>query len=443
MNPLHQDFLAKPVHQPKDSLFSSSSGYTNYRGLINLCYTILFLSNFRVALENILKYGILVDPMRVIIDYFTIGNIIPTFYLLIILNAFILFAYIIELFLTKYFLKFSHLFTLIGSYVTILLTIPPIVFHCYEFNPIAGSSCCLYYTVVFLKLISYHMVNYWHRQYNVRSKKEDNNNLTSDGNNGEIQSSSSPLVEYPNNLTLWNLYYFIFAPTLCYELNFPRTKRIRKSFLIKRLLEIFFLVQIEIALIQQWMVPAIQNSLEPFMEMSYTKMLERLLKLAVPNHLCWLIFFYLVYHSYLNLLGEILCFADREFYKDWWNSDSIEYFWRTWNTPTHRWCVRHLYLPLVVSLKMNTVKASAIVFLASAFFHEYLVSVPLNMYRIWAFAGMAFQIPLALLVQRLPKKVANYAMWLSLIIGQPLCILMYYHDYYVIHVVNAVKQVSN
>ena len=132
--------------------------------------------------------------MRVIINYFTISNIIPTFYLLIILNAFILFAFIIELFLTKYLLKFSHLFTLIGLYLTVLLTIPPIVFHCYEFNPIAGSTCCLYYTVVFLKLVSYHMANYWHRENNVQSKKEDNNNITTNENDigiSHITSSSS------------------------------------------------------------------------------------------------------------------------------------------------------------------------------------------------------------------------------------------------------------
>ena len=34
-----------------------------------------------------------------------------------------------------------------------------------------------------------------------------------------------------------DLYYFIFAPTLCYELNYPRSERIRKRFLLRRLAE--------------------------------------------------------------------------------------------------------------------------------------------------------------------------------------------------------------
>ncbi len=34
-----------------------------------------------------------------------------------------------------------------------------------------------------------------------------------------------------------DLMYFLCAPTLCYELNFPRTKRIRKIFVLRRTLE--------------------------------------------------------------------------------------------------------------------------------------------------------------------------------------------------------------
>lgn len=34
-----------------------------------------------------------------------------------------------------------------------------------------------------------------------------------------------------------DMYYFVFAPTLCYQLNFPRSPRIRKRFLMRRLFE--------------------------------------------------------------------------------------------------------------------------------------------------------------------------------------------------------------
>ncbi|XP_031465321.1 diacylglycerol O-acyltransferase 1 [Phasianus colchicus] len=73
------------------------------------------------------------------------------------------------------------------------------------------------------------------------------------------------------------------------------------------------------------------------------------------------------------------------------NSESVTYFWQNWNIPVHKWCLRHFYKPM---LKRGVSKwtAQTAVFLASAFFHEYLVSVPLKMFRLWAFMGMAAQV---------------------------------------------------
>lgn len=38
---------------------------------------------------------------------------------------------------------------------------------------------------------------------------------------------------------------------------------------------------------------------------------ERLLKLALPNLYCWLVMFALVFHLWLNVLGELTFFGDR------------------------------------------------------------------------------------------------------------------------------------
>lgn len=51
--------------------------------------------------------------------------------------------------------------------------------------------------------------------YNAESFDEDKN--------GDI--AAALLVKYPDNLTLRDLAYFLLAPTLCYELNYPRTAR--------------------------------------------------------------------------------------------------------------------------------------------------------------------------------------------------------------------------
>lgn len=55
----------------RPSLLSCSSGYNNYRGFLNLLYVILGIGSFHLVVENILKYGLLVEfdwPIRFIKD---------------------------------------------------------------------------------------------------------------------------------------------------------------------------------------------------------------------------------------------------------------------------------------------------------------------------------------------------------------------------------------
>lgn len=97
------------------------------------------------------------------------------------------------------------------------------------------------------------------------------------------EKDTMPLVQYPDNLNVRDLAYYLFSPTVCYELNFPRTTRIRKRFLLKRLLEVIIGVNVVMGLFQQWMIPSVRNSLIPFSNMDVAKATERLLKLAVSK----------------------------------------------------------------------------------------------------------------------------------------------------------------
>lgn len=116
----------------------------------------------------------------------------------------------------------------------------------------------------------------------------------------------------------------------------------------------------------------------------------------------------------------------------------IDTFWRTWNSPVHRWAVRHLFIPIIKQTN-SKLFAVSVTFFISAFFHEYLVSVPLRTYKIWAFGGMMAQLPLSALCKFVVgangerKRWGNVVVWASLILGQPLCIMMYYHDYIITH----------
>ncbi|XP_045417170.1 diacylglycerol O-acyltransferase 1 isoform X3 [Lemur catta] len=382
-------------HRLQDSLFSSDSGFSNYRGILNWCVVMLILSNARLFLENLIKYGILVDPIQVE-KRLSVGALTEQAGLL---------------------LHIANLATVLSFPAAVALLVESI-------TPVGSVLALMVHTILFLKLYSYRDVNLWCRSAKAKAAPS---GKKAGG------AAAQHIVSYPDNLTYRDLYYFLFAPTLCYELNFPRSPRIRKRFLLRRLLEMLFFTQLQVGLIQQWMVPTIQNSMKPFKDMDYSRIIERLLKLAVPNHFIWLIFFYWLFHSCLNAVAELMQFGDREFYRDWWNSESVTYFWQNWNIPVHKWCLRHFYKPM---LRRGSSKwmARTGVFLASAFFHEYLVSIPLRMFRLWAFTGMMAQIPLAWIVGRFFRgNYGNAAVWLTLIIGQPVAVLMYVHDYYVLN----------
>ena len=131
----------------------------------------------------------------------------------------------------------------------------------------------------------------------------------------DMERLDAALVHWPDNLRLADLTYFLFAPTLCYELNFPRTERVRKFFLLRRLAELLLGLNLMLAMVQQWMVPNVRNSLIPFNKLDWALATERVLKLSLPNHIVWLCGFYIFFHSFLNTLGEVTHFADRDFYQ--------------------------------------------------------------------------------------------------------------------------------
>merc|ERR1712088_308826 len=75
-----------------------------------------------------------------------------------------------------------------------------------------------------------------------------------------------------------------------------------------------------------------------------------------------------------------------------------------------------------------------VVFFLSAFLHEYVISIPLNIFKAYGFLGMMFQAPLMFISNAAETKIGpiagNIIVWLSLIIGHPIGILIYYNDFF-------------
>lgn len=356
----------RPVHAPRDSLLSWSSSFHNYEGLFNWGALLLFLGSLRVCLENLLKYGIRVNPMSWI--RFLYGDLefnanvlqkFPVLYLVGYSTIPVMNTLLLEIFLSRSHLEWNlacilHCFNLITTLIA-----PVFIINTLDCGIIFSIMCCMSYTIIVLKLVSYIQVNKWcrdksRRSFRINSQMNGNGDflwrqrMKSVMNIKEAKKTESSeeedktvaveqsLVKWPDNLTVADISYFLFAPTLCYELNFPRTKRTRKFFLIRRILEVTLGTNLMMALIQQWIVPNVIHTLLPFHGLDWPLTIERLLKLSLPNHIIWLVFFYIYFHSFLNTLGELLNFADRDFYQDWWNSSNLEIFWKNWNLPVHK-----------------------------------------------------------------------------------------------------------
>jgi diacylglycerol O-acyltransferase-1 len=211
-------------------------------------------------------------------------------------------------------------------------------------NPFIGATLLFHVVILWMKLLSYALANEDYR-------------LSSDDSAATLEALVKDLdddaaaVTYPSNVTLPNLYYFWMAPTLTYQIAFPRTRKIRIWRVLSLIFRFVLALSLLIFLTVQEIAPNL-GSLVKDLEVSNGKLTLHLLaeyglKLSLANTYCWLLVFYCYFHVYLNLSAELLRFGDRIFYKDWWNSSDVSSYWRLWNKPVHNWLVRHLYFPCV------------------------------------------------------------------------------------------------
>ena len=119
-----------------------------------------------------------------------------------------------------------------------------------------------------------------------------------------------------------NIYYFWFAPTLTYQISFPRNKKIRWLRVLGYLLQIIAATTLLILLVTQTIFPHLDKMVKSLENGTLSKgsFAEMPLNLAIAGTYTWLTFFYLYFHLFLNLCAELLRFGDRVFYKDWWNA---------------------------------------------------------------------------------------------------------------------------
>lgn len=138
---------------------------------------------------------------------------------------------------------------------------------------------------------------------------------------------TSPLgnISYPQNLRIGNYVDFLFCPTLCYELEYPRRRERRWSEIFYKALAVFGCIFLLTLTSEEFIVPVLSEAhvqLQAFPNLADKALVlaETISMLLFPFMVTFLLVFLVIFEYVLGAFAELTRFADRHFYSDWWNS---------------------------------------------------------------------------------------------------------------------------
>jgi hypothetical protein len=178
-------------------------------------------------------------------------------------------------------------------------------------------------------------------------------------------------IEPPAVPTLGAYLYFLYAPTFFYRDKYPRNKIFRWKLCILWMLEtICLFTTFFIAL--DWSSQFLQDfgSKEIFIGHVILKISLN----SVPGICFKLMGFVGILHSYMNSLAEILFFADRNFYSDWWNAKNGTEFLKLSNHLVQDFVYKFIYGDLKNCLH-NQILRSILTTMISGLIHDFVMAM--------------------------------------------------------------------
>ncbi|XP_060529017.1 sterol O-acyltransferase 1-like isoform X2 [Cylas formicarius] len=224
--------------------------------------------------------------------------------------------------------------------------------------------------------------------------------------------------------------YFLFAPTLVYRDQYPRSETIRWNFIFKRIAEIITAIFFYAFLVEKYMIrPYKRIGLQKF---TRSEIILSIFESSACGLLCLLCIFYVVLHSVQNLVAELLRFGDRLFYKDWWTSTNYAEYLRTWNVVVYDWLYTYIYKDMYrFIVPGNKIVAQYTVFMISAIVHEWVLTYTFHFFFPALFILFLFS-GIVMTYFRTPKlDIINVIFWYVLALGSGFLISLYSMEYFV------------
>uniref|UniRef100_A0A182Y201 O-acyltransferase n=1 Tax=Anopheles stephensi TaxID=30069 RepID=A0A182Y201_ANOST len=252
--------------------------------------------------------------------------------------------------------------------------------------------------------------------------------LTADENGGELESNPPGIYR---TLPSFSTYvYFLFVPTLIYRDEYPRTRQIRWRVVARHSLEVLAVVFYISFILERFLTPMFENFGKA--EISPGTFVLTIFSSMLPGTLFVLTFFYSSLHACMNVAAELTRFADRMFYRDWWNESTFAGYIRSWNVVVHDWLYTYVYKDFMEYVFCNCRPLAMVgVFTVSAVFHEIILSFTFRFFYPVMFVQFEFMGLLLLFVTKhMGKDVGNLLLWFSLGIGNGINMSLYNMEYY-------------
>ncbi|XP_026579283.1 sterol O-acyltransferase 2-like isoform X2 [Pseudonaja textilis] len=225
--------------------------------------------------------------------------------------------------------------------------------------------------------------------------------------------------------------YFLFCPTLIYRKSYPRDLYIRWSYIIQKLVEFLACIYFVNFLMKYYFIPNFSNMhKQPF---TIKIQLLSIFDSAMPMISILFVVFYFFMDCWQNIFAEILRFADRSFYKDWWNSTAFSTFFRSWNVIVHDWLYYYIYQDFLWLIgERARAGAMLIVFLLSAISHEYILTFSFGFFYpvffvLFAGTGVFFNF---VFNDKRKGPVWNTIIWICLPLGLGIFLSLYCQEWF-------------